>query len=110
MSAEPQVLPFVPAEPSYRVSTTLGATQFLLDVHWNDRAGAWYFDILASDETRLRSGIKVVLGALLGGRCVTPGFPDGVLVAVDTTGQGRDAGYDDLGSRVVVLFIPYEDA
>lgn len=105
-----QVLPLVPAEPSYRRSTTLGETQYLLDVHWNERAGAWYMDILASDETRIRSGIKIVLGALLGGQSVAPGFPDGILVAKDKSGQGRDAGYDDLGERVVVLFIPYEVA
>jgi hypothetical protein len=103
-----QTLPFEPSTPSYRVSTTLGDTQYLLDVHWNERAEAWYFDILAADETRIRSGIKVVLGTFLGGRCVTPGFPDGVLVATDTSGEGRDAGFDDLGTRVVVLFIPYE--
>lgn len=104
-----QTLPLIPSEPSYRVSTTLGSTQYLLDVHWNERAAAWFMDILASDETPLRNGIKIVLGALLGGRSVAPGFPDGVLVARDKSGAGVDAGLDDLGDRVVVLFIPYEE-
>jgi hypothetical protein len=103
-----QTLPLIPEEASYRVSTTLGDTQYILDVHWNERASAWYLDILASDETYIRAGIKIVLGAFLGGRSVTPGFPDGVLLALDKSGEGRDAGYHDLGTRVVVLFIPYE--
>lgn len=100
----PEQLPLVPSIPSYRVGTTLGGTQYLLDVRWNARDEAWFLDVLAEDETPVATGIKVVLGVFLGGRVVDAAFPDGLLLAADLTGRGLDAGFDDLGSRVVVNF------
>lgn len=100
----PQRLPIDAAFPRYRVATKLGETQFVVDVHWNARAGAWYLDIATEDGDPIRSGLKIVLGALLGVRSIDPRMPEGVLVASDLSGEGRDATIDDLGSRVVVFF------
>jgi hypothetical protein len=102
----PQRLPIDAAFPRYRVATNLGETQFVLDVHWNGRAEAWYLDLATEDGAPIRSGMKIVLGALLGIRSRDPRMPDGVLVASDLSGEGRDATLDDLGSRVVVFFYP----
>lgn len=100
----PQQLPLVPSIPSYRVGTALGGTQYVLDVRWNARDAAWYMDVLAEDETPIRHGIKIVLGALLGRRTIDPAFPAGIMIATDLSGSGVDAGLDDLGTRVIVLF------
>ena len=102
----PQRLPIDAAFPRYRVATNLGDTQYVMDVHWNARAEAWYLDISTEDGEPIRSGMKIVLGALLGLRSTDPRMPDGVLVASDMSGEGRDATLDDLGSRVVVFFYP----
>lgn len=100
----PSRLPLIPSVANYRFGTDLGGEQFLIDVRWNDRAGAWYLDLYTEDEEPIYSGIKVVLGAILGGRCSSDRFPDGAFVAADLSGAGRDAQYDDLGVRVDVLF------
>lgn len=100
----PEQLPLVPSIPAYSVGTTLGGTVYLLDVKWNARDGAWYLSISAEDGTVLTSGIKVVLGAFLGGRSADTRMPDGLMLAQDLTGRGVDAGFDDLGAGVVVNF------
>lgn len=100
----PEQLPLAPSIPNYRVGTVLGGTQYLIDVRWNARDGAWYMDVLAEDETPIALGIKIVLGAFLGGHVTDPSFPDGLLLASDLTGRGMDAGFDDLGAGVVVNF------
>ncbi len=97
-------LPFVPSIPNYRVATTLDGTQYVFDVRWNGREGAWYFDIRTEDATLIRAGIKIVLGALLGGREASAEMPAGVFLASDLAGTGTDAGIDDLGARVCVYY------
>lgn len=105
----PQQLPMTSAFPSYRFGTSLNGEQYTIDVRWNGRDEAWYMDVLTEEGTPIRRGIKLVLGALLGGRCIDPGFPDGVLIAADLARLGRDATVEDLGERVAVYFVPYED-
>lgn len=103
----PVQMPFVPAAdsgPFYRVGVVLGDRQYIFDVRWNARDGAWYFDMFAEDESPIVVGVKIVLGALLGGRCVSADFPDGVFIASDLENTGRDATIDDLGTRVAVYF------
>lgn len=104
-----RALPLEPSTPSYRVATSLEGKTFLLDVHWNDRDGAWYFDLLEADETPVRYGIKIVLGALLGGRVVKKSMPPGYLRASDLSGEGREAMLDDLGTRVVVYYFTRDE-
>lgn len=104
----PQQLPLVPTIPNYRFGTSLDGEQFTIDVRWNARAESWFMDILREDGTPVRQGIRIVLGSQLGGRCTDPTFPDGVLVAADLARLGRDAALDDLGTRIAVLFFPYE--
>jgi hypothetical protein len=102
-----QVLPLVPGVASYRVATTLGDVGYVFDASWNSRDQAWYLDAYEADGvTAIFYGVKIVLGANLGRihrhRLVT----DGALVAVDTSRQQADAGFADLGTRVIVVYIP----
>jgi len=103
----PRVLPLIPSTPNYRVSTTLDGVQYILDIRWNGRAGVWYLDVLDIDEDPIAAGIAVVLGSALGIRTTDARFPPGMLIAVDMSDEGHDAGFDDLGDRVAVLY--YEE-
>lgn len=111
-------LPLRPSIPSYRFSTTLevygerGETVpalFIVDMRWNSRAGSWFMDLLKPDETPIRYGMRVVLGAILGGRCASRDFPAGALMAMDLSGEGREATLDDIGSRVVVYYYTVDE-
>ena len=96
-------IPLQPSIPRYRLSTSLDGVPYIFDVHWNDRDQAWYFDLLEVDESPIIHGVKVVLGTYLGRRSTHQFFRDGVLVVTDLSGEGRDAGLDDLGARVQMV-------
>lgn len=110
------VLPLRPSIGSYRFDTDIDGATYVFDVEWNsrdniDRAtgkpmGAWYFHVYEQNLTRIACSIKIVLGTYLGRRVNHRLFRRGVFTAVDTTNSGRDAGFDDLGTRVIVKWIP----
>lgn len=106
-------IPFIPSDNNYRLRVPLGGTTYLFDVHWNSRdsdgAGAWYFDIREEDETPIAIGVKVVLGARIGYGNTHIFFKQHKLDVFDTSGQQLDAGYDDLGARVIVLHETADD-
>lgn len=105
----PQRLPLIPGEPHYRFSTELSGIPFVVEVRWNQREEAWYMTVLDANESPVLSGVKLVLGALLGARSADPRKPPGAFVVADLSGTGRDATLDDLGTRVVVSFFSNEE-
>ena len=109
MSNDAVTVPFVPSIGNYRFGTTLQDTPYLLDVAWNVTEQAWYFTVRESDQTIIQSNLKIVLGTYIGRRSDHPLFTQGVFVAIDLTNKGQEAGFDDLGTRVVVQYIPQLD-
>ena len=105
----PVSLPIDASDPNYRVGITLHDTPYILDVRWNGRAGAWYFDMYDVTETAIRLGTKVVLGAFFLLRCTDTRKPSGALFAADLSGEGREATIDDLGSRVLIFHYTMEE-
>lgn len=97
-------LPFIPSVGRYRFGTDIGRRALVFDARWNARASAWYFDLLDQDLKAIALGLKIALGRYIGRRVSHPFFRDGVLVARDTSGQGREATFDDMGTRVVVEY------
>lgn len=102
-------IPFQPSIGLYRFGTPIDDSSYVFDVRWNSRDAAWYFDVREADLTPIVYGVKIVLGTYLGRRKNHRLFRRGVMVATDTTGQGREATFDDLGARVVVRWIPQTD-
>lgn len=108
-----QRLPLRSSAPSYAFSTTLGEgdeqRQYRFAFRWNERAASWYMDVLESDDTPIRMGIRVVLGVRLGRRVADSRFPPGELVARDLSGAGREAKLEDFGTRVVIDYTSPEE-
>ncbi len=104
-------IPFVPSLGNYRFGTTIGDIGYIFAVRWNTREEAWYFSIFEVNGDPIIQGVKIVLGTYLGRRCNHPLFRDGVFLAVDlsTGDQPREAGFDDLGVRVAVQYVPVLD-
>lgn len=90
--------------PHYSFSIELEGVTYGFEFRWNLRDSAWYFDISDSSGTPLITGRKVALGAPLLRRFVLPGLPPGELVAYDSSGKGQEAGIDELGARVLLLY------
>jgi hypothetical protein len=102
-----QILPLSPGLPEYRFSTEIGDDSYVFDVRWNRRDQCWYLDLFEADgETAIFHGVKVVLGANLGRMHRHPLLGRGAFVAVDTSGRSVDATFDDLGTRVLVIYMP----
>jgi hypothetical protein len=89
----------------YSMRVPLNGVEFLLAFKWNTREGAWYFTISDAAGVPIRSGVKVTLGPGLLRSCVDVRRPRGEFIAVDTTGQGQEAGFTDLGDRVLLTFV-----
>jgi hypothetical protein len=105
----PTQLPFIPSEFNYRVNSVVDGVEYIFDVRWNGRDEAWYMDLYDVDEDPIRTGMKIVLGSLIGRRSVDPRYPAGAFVASDLSNSGTDATFDDLGVRVVVFFYSFEE-
>lgn len=104
-----QQLPLEGGQAFQTFGTTLLSTNYIVNLRWNTRDAAWYFDLLDQNEAPIVSGIKILLGVELGRRTTDQRMPKGVFWAADLSGQGLDATFFDLGSRVVVYFIPFTE-
>jgi hypothetical protein len=98
-------LPLIPSVSHYSFATTIENETYAFTMRWNARDAAWYMDVFTEAGDVLRQGVKVVLGAYLGRASSDGFFNKGVLVARDTSGQGVEAGYNDLGTRVEVVYL-----
>lgn len=106
----PVVIPFRPSISPYAFDVAIGDALYTIDVHWNAREEAWYFDVSdLSDIVRglypIVKGVKIVLGTYLGRRAQHPLFQDGVMLC--RVPQGDDVSeprYDDMGTRVQVWY------
>lgn len=99
-------IPFESGTAAYSFETPIDGVPYRFDVRWNTRSEAWHFDLYEQDGTPIAHGLKIVLGAFIGRRIQHRLFRTGVMVARDDSGQGRDATIDDLGTRVLVRWIP----
>ncbi len=109
-TAEAVTLPCKPSIGLYTVGTTLLGDDYTFKFAWNERededVGAWRMSIYDANNTTIATGIKIVLGAFLGSHTDHQLFRNGVLIAVDLSQQEIDAGFHDLGARVVLQYVP----
>lgn len=112
----PQIIPFRPSEANYEFDVAIDGVTYTFDVHWNSREEAWYFHIFQPSDVVLGlypvvCNVKVVLGTYLGRRTHHPLFQNGLLLC--RVSQGDDLSeprFDDMGTRVQVLYFTREDA
>lgn len=102
-----QQLPLKPSIPFQKFSMTIDGATFVVNLRWNTRDGAWYFDLLDQGEDPIVSGVKLVLGVALGRHSSDARMPRGAFMASDLLNSGKDATLDDLGTRVLVYFYPF---
>lgn len=105
----PMAIPFDVSRNNQRLLVPLNSEVYIFDnIHWNSQdptGSAWYFDLREEDETLIAGGIKLVLGALIGRNSDHAFFDKYKLILVDTSGEERDPGFDDLGSRIQLVIL-----
>lgn len=98
-------LPFTPGLAGQRLELTLAGSQCVFVSYWNDVEKSHYLDVFEIDDTPIIRGLKVVLGVNFVRRSTHPLFVGRALFAVDESNTGVEAGIDDLGGRVTILYL-----
>ena len=96
-------IPFEPSDNNVKLTVPIGDQRYVFYHRWNSRDQAWYVDLYEEDFTPILLGIKLTLGGRIGRSCSHPFFVDHALVLMDTSRQGLDPGFDDLGERVILI-------
>lgn len=92
------------ATPSYSMRVRLDGAYYTLRFRWNVRAVVWILDVLDAAGAAIALGIAVRSGVPLNNSANGAG-PPGMLWAQDTSGTGADPGFDELGGRVVLIYV-----
>lgn len=104
----PIVIPTSTSLATYTFSIELELIVFRFRFQFNTRDQSWFFDILTDEGDPIRQGIKVVTNFPLLSRIARADRPPGELVAIDTTGEDRRAGLDELGVGQQVELIYFD--
>jgi len=88
----------------YEQVTQLDGVPYRLRFQWNSREQSWYLFIADHDDAPITSAKLVPEWNLLR-RVVDARKPPGVLFLHDTSGEGKKAGFTDLGGRCVLVYI-----
>ena len=95
---------FIPLSlaPSSDFDIALEDGNFFITVRWVTVSGAWVIDIERSGEV-LINGLRLVLGTDLMSQF---NFNIGIWCMLDLKNTGLDATVDNLGTDIVLLYIP----
>lgn len=97
-------------DPDSEVVYTLDGITYTFRFRYNERGGAFYFDMLDADENVIICGRKIVVSwPLFGWREVDTRLPGGRLFACDTTDSDTDPTLEDFGTRVVLQYVEAAD-
>jgi hypothetical protein len=89
---------------------TLDGVTLTFRFRYNERAGAWFFDVLDEDEDPIIYGRKITVSwPLFGWRELDTRLPGGRLLACDTTDGDTDPLLEDFGTRVVLQYVEAAD-
>lgn len=93
----------------YKRQYELEGDIFTFEFHFNSRENAWYFDLFDSEGTPIRRSIKITTGFPWLRQVALAGRPPGDLIAVDASGNDRQADFESLGSTVKLLYFEESD-
>ncbi len=88
----------------YDFKTELDGITYTIDIHYNARKDRWILGIKTSEGTPIIMGIPVLINYNLLGRFADSRLPRGVLFAVNIESEYEEAGKEDLGDNVLLLY------
>lgn len=99
------ILPANSDAPYYDFDVDLEGSSYTFEFYWNARSAAWFLTVYDATGDAIVAGRRVVLGVPLFGRSVDTRLPPGFLIAIDTGTTEEDPGRNDLGTRVVIVYV-----
>jgi len=104
------IIPISVGVPDQQLQVELDSVTYTLRFVWNARANGWFVSLMDAEENPVLMGRRLVVSWPIWGRFVgRPLVPPGLFEAIDTSGQDLEAGLDDLGDRVQVMYTPEAD-
>jgi hypothetical protein len=95
--------------PFWTQRVVLDGQEFYLSASFNEREGRWYIGLADQDETVIFAPRKLVADWDLLRTIADERAPRGALMATDTSGQGLDPGFADLGARVLLVYFTADE-
>lgn len=92
-----------PAVPFYTVRASLDGADFYLDFEWCMRGG-WFMGLRDAAGVAIFSPRRLVVKRDLLKGCTDARKPPGALLLVDSTGTGKEPGYEDLDVRHFLVY------
>jgi hypothetical protein len=90
--------------PNYEFKTDLDSVTYILALRYNSRMDRWIMDIKTEDDDPIIMGRPILLGVSLLAQYVDPRLPDGDIFAINLGTTIQEAGKEDLGSNVLLLY------
>jgi hypothetical protein len=91
--------------PNRRATVDLGGTAFDLRLRWNARGQRWVVDLFTTEGAALATGVALCIQKPVWTWLQSAGRPLAELTCVDTENAGTEIGFEDIGSRVVLVVI-----
>jgi hypothetical protein len=97
-------IPVTSEFPNTELSVDLELITYILKFNFNSRTSLWYMTISQEDGTPLVVGVPIFTDVDIMIQYKNPDLPPGIFMAFDTEDLSADAGRDDLGNRVKLLY------
>jgi hypothetical protein len=101
-------LPIRNDQPAYRFQLTLETRVYFFEFRFNTRQDRWLMDVLDETQSPILMGIPILTGLPILDGYTRATRPPGTFVAVDLTGQERNADRETFGVDVVLLYVESE--
>ena len=90
---------------NYKFTIDLEGLTYGFEFHYNGRMQKWVFDLTQEDGTPILQSTPVYVNQLPLQRFQTELKPPGEILFLDTSGANLDPTEDDLGTRVLMMYI-----
>lgn len=92
---------------SYQFSIDLDGVTYNMKVKYVERVDLWFMDILDVSENPIVTGMPIQTNVDILAQITSEEKPQGSFIAIDETGNNRDASVDTLGNDIKLI---YEEA
>lgn len=98
------VIPVRSDLPAYKFTIDLEGIIYGLDFGFNARSNLWFMSIYSSADELILGDIPILTNVPLTDQYVKEGLPPGRFIAINETGSGENAGLNNLGTEVKLLY------
>ncbi len=79
-------------------------TTYIIGLYYLERTDSWYFNIFDSARSALLTGVRLSIDYPIFKHKVREGLPPGQIMLLDTSGNGQECSFEDLGNRCILVY------